>query len=68
MTSSSIDWPREFPRMLTCRDLASIYPYRLRTIRNMAAQRNTKIPFPCGTRPFVFRRDDVMRHYSRLTA
>jgi hypothetical protein len=57
-----------FPRMLRCNDLARIYPYTLLTIRKMAQRRNPKIPTPCGTRPFVFRRDDVKRHYERLSA
>ena len=62
-----INW-REFKPLLKCDDLTRIYPYSLRTIRNMAAQRNKKIPTPCQTRPFVFRRDDVKRHYERLVA
>lgn len=67
MASASFDW-RQFKLMLTCDDLTRIYPYTLRTIRNMAAARNPKIPTPCGSRPFVFRRDDVRRHYERLAA
>lgn len=68
MTSThSIDWRSEKP-LLKCDDLTRIYPYTLRTIRNMAAVRNPKIPTPCGTRPFVFRRADVQRHFERLSA
>lgn len=62
-----IDW-REFKPLLRCDDLARIYPYTLRTIRDMAAARSPKIPTPCGSRPFVFRRDDVKRHFERLAA
>lgn len=57
-----------YPPLMTCVHLASIYPYTVRTIRNMAAARNPKIPTPCGVRPFVFRRDDVKRHFDRLAA
>jgi len=64
---TAINW-REFKPLLKCDDLTRIYPYRLRTIRNMAAQRNPKIPTPCGTRPFVFRKDDVIRHFNRMAA
>jgi hypothetical protein len=64
---ASVDWFSYKP-MLTCHDLATIYPYTLRTIRDMAAARNRKIPTPCGTRPFVFRREDVRRHYERMEA
>ncbi len=59
------DW-RDFRPVLRCEDLTRIYPYALRTIRNMAAERNPKIPTPCGKRPFIFRRDDVKRHFDRL--
>jgi hypothetical protein len=52
--------------MLRCDDLARLYPYTLLTIRKMAQRRNPKIPTPCGSRPFVFRRDDVKRHFDRL--
>lgn len=65
---TAIDWRAEKP-MLTCADLARIYTHlKLRTIRNMAAQRNPKIPTPCGKRPYVFRLDDVKRHFERLSA
>lgn len=64
---TTIDWRAEKP-LLRCTDLTRIYPYTLRTIRDMAAQRNPKIPTPCGTRPFVFRKDDVKRHLDRLEA
>lgn len=67
LASSTINWLAYKP-LLTCEDLTAIYPYTLRTIRNMAAARSPKIPTPCGTRPFVFRRDDVKRHYERLAA
>ncbi len=67
-TRASVDWSAYGP-LLTCEHLATIYTaYALRTIRNMAAARNPKIPTPCGTRPFVFRRDDVKRHFDRLSA
>lgn len=65
---AAVDWLAYGP-LLTCKHLAMIYTaYTLRTIRNMAAARSPKIPTPCGTRPFVFRRDDVRRHYERLSA
>ena len=50
MNASAVDW-REFPVVLKCQHLTRIYPYSLRTIRNMAAARSPKIPTPCGTRP-----------------
>lgn len=62
VAESLIDW-RAFPPMLRCDDLARLYPYTLLTIRKMAQQRSSKIPTPCGARPYVFRRDDVRRHY-----
>jgi hypothetical protein len=64
---TAVNW-REFKPILKCDDLTRIYPYTLSTIRRMAWERNPKIPTPCGTRPFVFRRDDVKRHYDRLAA
>ncbi len=65
---ATVDWQSYGP-MLTCEDLATIYTaYALRTIRNMAAARNPKIPTPCGRRPFVFRREDVKRHFERMAA
>lgn len=67
LATPTIDWTAYKP-LLKCEDLATIYPYTLRTIRNMAAARSPKIPCPCGRRPFVFRRDDVKRHYARLEA
>lgn len=66
-TTAAINWSAYKP-LLRCEELAAIYPYSLRTIRNMAAARSSKIPTPCGSRPFVFRRDDVKRHYERLSA
>jgi hypothetical protein len=62
VTDSLLDW-RAFPPMLRCEHLKQLYPYTLLTIRKMAQQRSSKIPTPCGSRPFVFRRDDVRRHY-----
>lgn len=67
VSPTTIDW-REFKPLLKCDDLTRIYPFTLRTIRNMAASRSPKIPTPCGKRPFIFRRDDVKRHYERLSA
>lgn len=61
------DW-RAMKPMLKCADLTAIYPYTLRTIRNMVAERNRKVPTPCSARPYVFRREDVKRHYERLVA
>jgi hypothetical protein len=61
------EW-RTFPAMLRCDDLTKIYPYTLQTIRKFAQKRNPKIPTPCGTRPFVFRREDVRRHFERQQA
>ena len=67
MSSASVNWSAYKP-MLRCDDLAQIYPYTLRSIRNMAAARSPKIPTPCGRRPFVFRRDDVRRHFESQAA
>jgi hypothetical protein len=61
------DW-KQFPPMLRCDDLTRIYPYTLLTIRKMVQHRNRKVPTPCGRRPFVFRRDDVKRHYERVVS
>lgn len=66
-TTAAIDWGRYQP-FLRCDDLARIYPYTLLTIRKMAQQRNPKIPTPCAVRPFLFRRDDVRRHFERMGA
>lgn len=63
--STAIDW-RSLPPLMRCDHLVSIYPYTLLSIRKMAQQRNPKIPSPCGSRPFVFRKDDVRRHFERL--
>jgi hypothetical protein len=67
LSTTAVDWST-FKPVLKCDDLTRIYPYTLRTIRNMAAQMNPKIPTPCGSRPFIFRKDDVMRHFNRLEA
>lgn len=67
VTTATVNWSA-FKPLLRCDDLTRIYPFALRTIRNMAAARNPKIPTPCGTRPFVFRRDDVKRHFERMVA
>lgn len=65
LVESSIDWRRDYPPTLRCEHLVGLYPYTLLTIRKFAQQRNPKIPTPCSTRPFAFRRDDVRRHYIR---
>lgn len=62
-----VNW-QSFKPLLKCDDLTRIYPYTLLSIRKMAQQRNPKIPTPCGSRPFVFRREDVKRHFDRLVA
>lgn len=67
-TRATVDWSAYGPQ-LTCEHLATIYTaYALRTIRNLVAARSPKMPTPCGSRPFVFRRDDVRRHYERMGA
>lgn len=65
LSTASVNWS-EFEPLLRCDDLTRIYPYTLLTIRKMAQQRNPKIPTPCASRPFLFRRDDVKRHFERL--
>lgn len=68
MTSvNAVNWS-SFKPVLKCDDLTRIYPYTLQSIRKMAQRRSRKIPVPCGTRPFVFRLDDVKRHYERMAA
>ena len=67
MQTSSINWSA-FKPLLRCDDLTAIYPYTLLSIRKMAQRRSPKIPTPCGTRPFVFRLEDVKRHFNRLSA
>lgn len=67
VSRAAVDWSVYKP-LMRCEDLTTIYPYTLLTIRKMAQQRNPKLPTPCGSRPFVFRRDDVRRHYERLSA
>lgn len=68
---TAVDW-REYPPLMRCEHLAGrtnpkgIYPYTLLTVRKMAQKGNNKIPTPCGRRPFVFRKDDVKRHFDRL--
>jgi hypothetical protein len=67
-TRASVDWSQYGP-LLTCEHLATIYTaYALRTIRNLVAARSPKLPTPCGTRPFVFRKADVIRHFERMEA
>lgn len=60
-------WKR-LPLTMRCEHLAAIYGYTLLSTRKMVQQRNPKLPTPCGSRPFVFRRDDVRRHYERRSA
>lgn len=67
-TRATVDWSSYGPQ-LTCHDLATIYTaYTLRTIRNLVAARSSKMPTPCGVRPFVFRKGDVQRHFERMEA
>lgn len=63
MVESLIDWRRDYPPTLRCQHLAALYGYTLLTVRKMAQQRSRKIPTPCASRPFRFRRDDVRRHF-----
>jgi hypothetical protein len=67
LATSSVNWS-EFKPLLTCRDLTRIYPFSLMGLRKMAQRRSPKIPTPCSSRPFLFRRDDVQRHYDRMVA
>lgn len=67
MASASVAWS-SYPLTLRAADLARIYGYTVRTIRNMAADRNSKIPTPSTSRPFGWNRDDVKRHYERRVA
>lgn len=64
---STQEW-REYPPLMRCEDLTRIYPYTLLTIRKMVQKRSAKVPTPCGRRPFVFRKSDVIRHFERLSA
>lgn len=57
-----------YPLTLRATHLADIYGYSVRTIRNMAAERNPKIPTPATARPFGWNRADVQRHYTRRAA
>jgi hypothetical protein len=64
-SSLPIDW-RAFKPLLRCDDLARIYPYTLLSIRKLVQKRSNKLPTPCGSRPYIFRREDVRRHVERL--
>lgn len=64
---STVDWS-SFKPLLTCRDLTRIYPRKLGGIRKGVQQRSKKLPTPCSSRPFLFRRDDVRRHVERMSA
>ena len=57
-----------YPPMLTAQHLSVIYGYTLLSTRKMLQQRNPKLPTPCQVRPFRVRREDAMRHFSRLSA
>lgn len=67
LSTAGVDW-RLYKPLMKCDDLATIYPYSILTIKKMAQQRNPKIPTPCAVRPFLFRREDVKRHFERLSA
>jgi len=67
VATASINW-REFKPLLTCRDLTRIYPRTLGGIRKGVQQRSKKLPCPCSSRPYLFRRDDVRRHFERMSA
>lgn len=67
VSTAAVNWSAYQP-LMRCEDLTTIYPYTLLTIRKMAQQRNRKIPTPCAVRPFLFRREDVKRHFERLSA
>lgn len=62
-TDSLIDWRRDYPPTLRAAHIAVLYGYTLLTTRKLAQKRSPKLPTPCGARPFVWRRDDVRRHY-----
>ena len=64
---TAINWSA-FPLTMRAQHLSEVYGYTLRTIRNMAAQRNPKIPTPSTSRPFGWNRADVIRHYERRVA
>jgi hypothetical protein len=56
---------QSFPATLRAADVSRLYGYTVRTVRNMAAARNPKIPTPSTSRPFGWNREDVRRHYLR---
>lgn len=64
---TTLEW-KAFPPLMRCDDLTKIYPYTLMGIRKLVQRRSRKVPTPCGKRPFVFRRDDVRRHFETLSA
>lgn len=66
-TSSTINWRLDYPPLMRCEHLVGLYPYTLMTIRKMVQKRSRKVPTPCGARPFVFRRDDVRRHFEGMS-
>ena len=66
-TVAAINW-MAFPKTMRAQHLSDVYGYTIRTIRDMAAARNPKIPTPCTARPFGWNRADVQRHYERRVA
>lgn len=67
LTSASVDWSI-YPKTMRAEHLADVYGKTVRTIRNMAAARSSKIPTPSEARPFGWNRADVQRHYERRVA
>ena len=60
------EW-REYPPMLSAKDLARIYPYTEKTILKLWQQASDKVPVPCIRKPYRCRREDARRHFDRLS-
>jgi hypothetical protein len=56
-----------YPPMLKADDVARIYPYTVKTIKKMWQQGSPKVPTPCVRKPYACRREDVRRHFERLS-
>lgn len=62
-----VNW-NAYPATLRAEHLAQLYQRPIGGIRKAAQRRSRKIPTPCETQPYGWRKSDVRRHFERRTA
>lgn len=67
MFTSTINW-NAYPATMRAEHIADLYNRKVGGVKKAAQQRSRKIPTPCETRPWGWKRDDVKRHFERRAA